>query len=68
VPNVVAIAADCPVPGAPVPVLPLDDVGAVADAALALAEPLAGVIAALAAAGPPARLMGAPPPARTRRP
>ena len=37
-----AIAADCPLPDAPVPVLPLDDIGAVADAALALAEPLAG--------------------------
>ena len=63
-----AIAADCPVPDSPVPVLPLDDVAAVADAALALAEPLAGVIAALAAAGPPARLTGAHPPARARRP
>ena len=57
IPNVLAIASDRPVPGAPVPVVPLDDVGAVADAALALAEPLAAVIAALAAAGPPARIM-----------
>ena len=68
IPNVVAIASDRPVPGAPVPVLPLDDVGAVADAVLALAEPLDGVIAALAAAGPPARVIGARPPARTRLP
>ena len=68
IPNVVAIASDRPVPGAPVPVLPLDDVGAVADAVLALAEPLDGVIAALAAAGPRARVIGARPPARTRLP
>jgi molybdopterin-guanine dinucleotide biosynthesis protein B len=68
IPNVVAIASDRPVPGAPVPVLPLDDVGAVADAVLALAEPLDGVIAALAAAAPPARVIGPRPPARTRLP
>jgi molybdopterin-guanine dinucleotide biosynthesis protein B len=51
VPSVRAIAADGPVPDAPVPVLRLDDVVAVADAALALAEPLPDVIAALGAAG-----------------
>src|SRR3954447_26275063 len=45
VPNVRAIAAYSPVPDPPVPVLPLDAAGAVPAAALALAEPLAGVIA-----------------------
>jgi len=64
VPNVRAIASDRPVPDAPIRVLPLDDVAAVADAALALAEPLADVVAALAAAGPPARVA----PARAPRP
>jgi molybdopterin-guanine dinucleotide biosynthesis protein B len=56
IPNVRAVAADGPVPDAPVPVLPLDDAIAVADAALALAEPLSDVIAALAAGGAPARI------------
>jgi molybdopterin-guanine dinucleotide biosynthesis protein B len=54
VPNVRAIAADRPVPDAPVPVLSLDDVNAVADAALALAQPLPDVIAALEGAERPA--------------
>ncbi|HEX8164621.1 MAG TPA: molybdopterin-guanine dinucleotide biosynthesis protein B, partial [Beijerinckiaceae bacterium] len=49
-PNVRAIATDGPVPGATVPLLPLDDVTAITDAALALAEPLAEVIAGLVAA------------------
>ncbi|HEX8164494.1 MAG TPA: molybdopterin-guanine dinucleotide biosynthesis protein B [Beijerinckiaceae bacterium] len=44
IPNVRAIAADGPVPDAPVPVLPLDDVAAIADTVLALAEPLAEVL------------------------
>ena len=51
--SVRAIAADGPVPDAPVPVLPLDDTASVADAALALAEPLLDVIAAIEAAGQP---------------
>jgi molybdopterin-guanine dinucleotide biosynthesis protein B len=53
VPNVVAIAADRPVPDAPVPVVPLADIAAVADAALAFAQDLPEVIAALETAGPP---------------
>ena len=52
--SVRAIATDGPVPDAPVPVLPLDDVAAIADAVLALSEPLPDVIAAIEAA-PPAR-------------
>jgi molybdopterin-guanine dinucleotide biosynthesis protein B len=56
VPHVVAIASDRPVPDATVPVVPLDDVAAVTDAALALAQSLPDVIAALKAAGRPARI------------
>jgi len=55
-PNVRAIASDVPVPGAGLPVIALDDVAAIADAALALAEPVAAVVAALDGAPPPARL------------
>src|SRR5918998_405493 len=39
-PNVRAIAADCAVPDAPVPVAHLDDIPAIADLALAIARPL----------------------------
>jgi molybdopterin-guanine dinucleotide biosynthesis adapter protein len=44
VPNVVAVAADCAVPDAPVPVTPLDDIAAIAEQALALAQPLGEVL------------------------
>ena len=39
IPNVRAVAADGPVPSAPVPVVALDDVAGVADYAIRLAEP-----------------------------
>jgi molybdopterin-guanine dinucleotide biosynthesis adapter protein len=45
--NVRAILADCPVPDAPAPVIALDDIAAVADQVLAVAEPVASVIAGL---------------------
>lgn len=45
--NVRAIAADVAIPDAPVPVVHLDDVAAIADQALAAAAPLAEVVAAL---------------------
>jgi molybdopterin-guanine dinucleotide biosynthesis adapter protein len=50
VPNVVAIAADCAVPDAPVPVMPLDDIAAIAEQALALAQPLGEVLRKLTGA------------------
>jgi molybdopterin-guanine dinucleotide biosynthesis adapter protein len=64
VPNVRAIAADIAVE-APLPVVDLNDIAAVADAALAAAEPIAEVLADLdaAPAGPrpaPARAAGRP--------
>lgn len=46
-PNVRVIAADVAVPDSPVPVIPLDDVDAVADAVLAHAAALEDVLAAL---------------------
>jgi molybdopterin-guanine dinucleotide biosynthesis adapter protein len=49
-PNVRAVAADVAVPDAPVPVVHLDDVAAIADLALAEARPLGDVIADLEAA------------------
>jgi molybdopterin-guanine dinucleotide biosynthesis protein B len=55
VPNVLAIASDVPVTGAPVPVVGLDDIAAVAGRVLALARPLDEVIAALEARGPSER-------------
>jgi molybdopterin-guanine dinucleotide biosynthesis adapter protein len=55
-PNVVAIAADVAVADAPVPVVHLDEVSAIADLALAAARPLAEVVAALEAAGAVKRL------------
>ncbi|HYF55468.1 MAG TPA: molybdopterin-guanine dinucleotide biosynthesis protein B [Salinarimonas sp.] len=56
VPEVRAIASDVLLPDASVPVLPLDDVAAMAEALLAHADPLRDVLAALAAAPRPARL------------
>ena len=47
--NVVAIAADVAVPDAPVPVVHLDDVSAIADLALAGAQPLGNVVVELEA-------------------
>jgi molybdopterin-guanine dinucleotide biosynthesis protein B len=47
VPNVRAIVADVAVPDAPLPVLHLDDVAAIADLALAAARPLAEVLSEL---------------------
>jgi molybdopterin-guanine dinucleotide biosynthesis adapter protein len=55
-PNVRAIAADCAVPEAPVPVVRLEDVPAVAEQALRIALPLDEVIADLEAS-PPGRLL-----------
>jgi molybdopterin-guanine dinucleotide biosynthesis protein B len=55
-PNVVAIAADVAVADAPVPVVHLDEVSAIADLALAAARPLPDVVAALEAAGAVKRL------------
>ncbi|MFL5138490.1 MAG: molybdopterin-guanine dinucleotide biosynthesis protein B [Microvirga sp.] len=45
--NVRAIVADCPVPGVSVPVVALDDIETIAVQILALAEPVAAVIAEL---------------------
>jgi molybdopterin-guanine dinucleotide biosynthesis protein B len=50
IPQVRAIVADIPVPDAPMPVVHLDDIAAVADQALAAAAPLSNVIANLNAA------------------
>lgn len=47
IPNVRAIASDGLIAEAGIPVLPLDDVAAIADQALALAEPLDTLLAAL---------------------
>ena len=56
VPNVRLIASDGAVADAPVPVLDLDDVNAIADAILAEAIPVAEALAILEAAPPPERL------------
>jgi molybdopterin-guanine dinucleotide biosynthesis adapter protein len=56
-PNVRAIAADGPVPGAPVPVIPLGDVAAIADHVLAAAAPLPEVLADLESRLVPERLV-----------
>jgi len=56
IPNVRAIAADHPVPQAPVPVVRLDDVISIADHVLAFAETVDGVIAALNAQPLPTRV------------
>jgi molybdopterin-guanine dinucleotide biosynthesis adapter protein len=55
-PNVRALAADCAVPEAPVPVVPLDDISAVAEQALRIALPLGEVVADLEASSPAQRL------------
>jgi molybdopterin-guanine dinucleotide biosynthesis adapter protein len=55
VPNVVAVAADCAVPEAQVPVVALDDVAAAAELALTLARPLRDVMASLVADPAPGR-------------
>ena len=49
VPNVVAVAADCAVPEAPVPVVPLNDIAAITEQALTLSRPLGDVMADLKA-------------------
>jgi molybdopterin-guanine dinucleotide biosynthesis protein B len=54
-PNVCAIAADCEVPGATVPVVHLDDIPATAEQALRIAQPAEELRASLAGP-PPARL------------
>jgi molybdopterin-guanine dinucleotide biosynthesis adapter protein len=50
--NIRAIATDAQVPDAPVPVLHLDDIGSIADKALAEALPLMDLVAAGAASAP----------------
>jgi len=45
IPNVRAIAADAPIPGAPIPVVSLDDVESIADLVTAVSEPLEGLAA-----------------------
>jgi molybdopterin-guanine dinucleotide biosynthesis adapter protein len=55
-PNVRAVAADCPVPDASVPIVHLDNVAAVAEQALTHALPLAEVVAELQATAPGPRL------------
>jgi molybdopterin-guanine dinucleotide biosynthesis protein B len=60
-PNVRALAADCAVPDAPVPVVHLDDIPAIAAQALRIALPLDEVVADLEAGPPGQRLaMGRP--------
>jgi molybdopterin-guanine dinucleotide biosynthesis protein B len=56
IPNVRAIASDIAVPDAPVPVVPLDDVVAIAENAIAAAEPLEAVLADLNAHPGPLRV------------
>lgn len=51
-----AVAADAPLPDAPVPVIDLNDVAAVADAIMRAAEPLDSVLAALDGRPAPERL------------
>lgn len=53
-PRIVAIASDHPFADVAIPVVDLNDIAAVADLVLASARPLAAVLAALAAAAPPA--------------
>lgn len=55
-PNVRAIASDVPLPGAPVPVIGLGDVAAIADVALREAQARDALLARLANDTPPARL------------
>jgi molybdopterin-guanine dinucleotide biosynthesis protein B len=56
VPNVRALVSDAPAPGWSGPVARLDDIAAAADLLVAAAQPIEAVLAALAAAGTPARL------------
>jgi molybdopterin-guanine dinucleotide biosynthesis protein B len=56
VPNVRAVATDVPIPDARVPLIPLDDLPAVADAVLAHAVPVDEAIAFLSGDPRPARL------------
>jgi molybdopterin-guanine dinucleotide biosynthesis protein B len=46
-PRIVAVASDRPFPGAGVPVMPLDEIEAVADAVIRLSEPIAAVLTRL---------------------
>lgn len=55
-PEISAIATDVPLPDAPIPVLALDDVSAIADQAFASAAPLEDLIPMLEAGGRPSRL------------
>ncbi|WP_439575072.1 molybdopterin-guanine dinucleotide biosynthesis protein B [Phreatobacter sp.] len=57
VPNVRAVAADGPVAGWSGPVADIDDIAALTDLLLAHAEPRSAVVAILAAAGRPERLV-----------
>ena len=50
VPNVRAIASDVPLPGAPLPILHLDDVAGIAEEAIGLSAPLDETLAALGTA------------------
>jgi molybdopterin-guanine dinucleotide biosynthesis protein B len=52
IPHVRAIAADGPVPGAPIPVVPLDDVDRVADVVMTVAEPLEPLLTRLRGSEP----------------
>jgi molybdopterin-guanine dinucleotide biosynthesis protein B len=54
--NVKAVASDVPPPTGSIPAIRLDDVAAVADAVLAHAEPIADVVASLAAHPVPQRV------------
>jgi molybdopterin-guanine dinucleotide biosynthesis adapter protein len=60
--NVRAIVSDAPAPGASVPIIPLDDSAAIADAVLAHAEPIARVIATLEESPAPERIRVPHPP------
>jgi molybdopterin-guanine dinucleotide biosynthesis protein B len=55
-PHIRAIAADCTVPDAPVPVVHLDDIAAIAEQVLTWAQPLDEVVAELRAAPAAGRL------------
>src|SRR5215213_7850886 len=61
VPNVRAIASDRPVPDAPIPVLPLDEIESLADLIERIAEPVDEVMARLLnRAGAPGEIAGGP--------
>jgi molybdopterin-guanine dinucleotide biosynthesis protein B len=63
VPNVRAIASDVPLPGAPLPILHLDDVAGIAEEAIGLSAPLDETLAALGRASGRAPLPSGPVPA-----